>query len=404
MSKKSIDFGEDVCFYEDVSNDFKLMYVKGCPSGKLCLKVESEISEYQIHTCQPSVSSFSKRQYNEACDPGLYECEENLLECKEGGNGKCSYITPPGTSTGSSCTLYQEVNGAPQVCVPIEDISSVGLLCYKKTTTDEIKYTHYSTENASKSCKKLNIEQTGTNTGVFQISSKELVAGLYSIPDGDYVDDISYNYGSESNEYCQSGFSLYFFGDNKQKSSTDTKMFKRCVTVLDLKPFTEPDDSTSYLIKYKINNGDEHIYDTSKLSNSISDIYKTKQNEQCEKYLVWPKLDLLKLMTEEYKAQNGTSNKYIKWKYLHENPKNYLLYKDQPEVLDYLIQKGGYSDYVPEGLNGQTSNEDITQPTTNVTTNTTNETEAEGTEEPNNQSSRFLNIKYLFILLLLYFF
>lgn len=411
MSKSSIDFGQDVCYYQDISDNSKLMYVKGCPIDTSCKHVEVDTEttvneEYLIRTCQPRASSFSKRGFNEDCDPGLYECDSSLYECKPNGNGKCSYISTTPGDGGTSCAslIFQSVNGGTQSCVPQTESSSIGNLCYKKTNTEEIVYSHYTNENGSKICKKLNLEQTGPNTGIYQIKTKELVAGLYSIPDGEYVDDTS-DGTTTSNDYCQNGFSLYFFGNGKQILTSDSRMFKQCVTVLDFYSFTESGSSTtSYLIKYKINNGDEHIYDTSKLSNDSPTEYKNKQNQEIKDYLTWPRIELLKNMIEEYKAQNRPSNKYLKWKYLHQNPKYYLLYKDQPEVLDYLIQNNGYSDYIPEGISDQTPNGDNTQPTTDEAGAEPTETNDTTTEEPSKQSSCFLNIQYLIILLFLFLF
>ena len=175
-------------------------------------------------------------------------------------------------------------------------------------------------------------------------------------------------------------------------------MFKRCVTVVDFRN----DGSGSYLIKYKINNGEEHIYDTSQLTD-VDAPFKHIQNEEITLKLTWPKIELLKYVIEEYKAEGVSSNKYIKWKYLYDNPKYYLLYKDQPEILDYLIQNdGGYLNYIPEGLSGQTPNDDNTQPTTEEAVST--ETNDTTTEEPSKQSSCFLKIQYLIISLFLFFF
>ena len=400
MSKSSIDFGQDVCYYQDISDNSKLMYVKGCPIDKSCIHVESVIEttgneEYVIHTCQPRASSFSKRKLNEDCDPGLYECDSSLYECKTNGNRKCSYKTEPLPETPCQSQIYKTTNSNPtRVCVEQPESSTVGNLCYKKADP-ETNYYH-----GSNLCKKLNLEeQTGTNAGKYQIQTKELVTGLYSIPDGEYVNDLTAlsQYTDTSNDYCQSGFSLYFFGNGKQILDTDTQMFKLCVTVVDLKS-----EGSGYLVKYKINNGAEHIYDTSKLSEESSTHYQTRQNQEIKDYLIWPKIELLKNMIEEYKAQNGSSNKYIKWQYLHQNPKYYLLYKDQPEVLDYLIQNvGGHLDYIPEGLSDQTPNGDTTQPTTDGSEPT--ETNDTTTEEPSKQSSCFLNIQYLIILLFLFF-
>ena len=90
-------------------------------------------------------------------------------------------------------------------------------------------------------------------------------------------------------------------------------MFKCCVTILDVEP-----DGSNYIIKYKINDNAEHIYDTSKLNEP----QKTTQNDECAKLL---NLELFNFMKEEYKA-NGKSNKYIKWLYLYNNQEIYLLY------------------------------------------------------------------------------
>ena len=91
--------------------------------------------------------------------------------------------------------------------------------------------------------------------------------------------------------------------------------------------------SSDYLIKYKINDGEEHIYDTSKIADLTK---KTRQNAQLNDLLM-VKLEIFKYLVEEYK-KNGNSNGLKKWKYLYNNPNDYLLYKDQTDVLDYLIQ------------------------------------------------------------------
>lgn len=236
-------------------------------------------------------------------------------------------------------------------------------------------YTHVGT---SKLCKKLEIAEK-ESSGVYYIKSKELV-DLFSIEDGNYVE---YGY----NEYCKNGFSLYFYGNGGQSISTsDSLMYKRCVTVLSLKLV-----GSDYYIKYKIKDESEHIYDTSKLGVE----YKTRQNLECSDFLM-TKLEIFKYMVEEYK--NGNNNKYKKWKYLYRNPKNYLLYKDQIDVLDYLIQSST-PNYIPELLSNEAV---ITQPTQEI--QPTPETEPTDTSEPENDFSELINIQYLTILLFLFIF
>ena len=263
--------------------------------------------------------------------------------------------------------IGKSTNGATETCVTDEtEINTIGNKCYSQetSTSNIITYTHYI--SLSKICKKLTIQETSSGSGAYYIKSKELVDGLYSIQDGGYVDD-DVTLSDTSNIYCESGFSLYFYGNGKL-SPSDSQMFKRCVKFLAIKKITN-----DYMIKYELNGG-EHIYDTSQLTLST---YKTKLNK--ELYLFYTRAEISKNMKEEYKA-NGESNTYKKWKYLYANPEKYLLYKDQPEILDYLIQNNGYPEYIPEGV--KTSDDDGD---TNTTQTNTNETVTEA--EPNNQSS-----------------
>ena len=368
MSKKSIDFGEDVCYYEDISDNSKLMYVKGCPSGKHCIPVEATDSDYNIHTCQPIYSSL-KRKSGENCDEELYECLDSL-ECT---SGKC---TAPSPASPSGCTTISKIIGSEAECITdSEQIRNIGILCYNQesVTSEIINYIHHSSPNL---CKRLSIAQNPGPSAQYYIKYKELVDGYYSIGDGLFVE-------KDSNDFCESGFSLYFYGNGKQISS-DTQMFKCCVTILDIEPI-----NNGYIVKYKIGNEAEHIYDTSKLTGT----YKTEQDNECANLL---NLELFNFMKEEYKA-NGKSNKYIKWKYLYEHQDKYLLYKDQTDVLDYLIQEYDFN-YIPEGLSDK-NNADNTKQTTPITTE---ETEAVESTEPNNQSSGFLNINFLIILFFLF--
>ena len=381
MSKKSIDFGDDVCYYEDISDNSQLKYVKGCPSGKSCQMVATNSNDqYNIHTCQV-IMSVSKKESGDNCDEGLYECEDDLT-CS---SGKCS--SGAHDEDTNVCTTIKKTTGGTESCITDStQIATIGELCFSKDsdTSNEITYTHMSP--SSKVCKELQIIQKESTEGQYYIKSKKMV-NIYSIQDGNYVEQ-------DSNEFCQSGFSLFFYGNGKMISSdSDTVMFKRCVTILALNKLT----SSNYIIKFKISNGNEYIYDTSHLP----DTYKSLQNTECDRYshLFMTRLEILKYKLEEYKTNGESSNKYIKWDYLYEKPEEYLLYKDQIDVLDYLIQISKPS-YIPERL--AESQQPTTIPKTEPTVSSN--TEQTNTEENDTESSELLNIKYLIILLFLFLF
>lgn len=144
MSKKSIDFGDDVCYYEDISDNSKLMYVKGCPSGKSCKFVgETDNAEYRIRKCQVDYS-FSKRKANENCEQLLFECE-SPLECS---SGKCTNSGP--IPTPDDCTtIKKKVGSAEEVCViDSEEIARIGNFCESTDTSNVITlYTHVGLQN-----------------------------------------------------------------------------------------------------------------------------------------------------------------------------------------------------------------------------------------------------------------
>ena len=183
MSKKSIDFGEDVCYYEDISDNSKLMYVKGCPSGKHCNPVGDTNSEYNIRTCQPAYHSSVKRNIGENCDEGLYECDDSL-ECT---SAKC---VDPNPASPPICTTITKISSGGNECITeSEQIRDIGILCQYSDTSDVITYIHHSSPN---SCKRLTIAEAPS--GNYYIKSKELVDRLYSIEDGLFVEESSNEY------------------------------------------------------------------------------------------------------------------------------------------------------------------------------------------------------------------
>ena len=374
MSKRSIDFGDDICYYEDISNDFKLKYVKGCPSGKSCKLVGITNTEYNIHTCQ-NLYSVSKRSSGETCDSGLYECIDGLT-CT---NKKCSSGTNVTPDPSACTTITKQISGGTSNCISDQtELQKVENLCEVRDTetSTTTTYTHHS---STKTCLKIEIENKPNVENKYIIS--KVHAEIYSIQDGEYV-------VKGNNEYCQSGFSLYFY-EKGQLDPVGGELFKRCVTILAIQQIPS---SSDYYIKYKINDGEEHIYDTSKLPDSTE---KTDQNDELSEDLLMVKLEIFKHTVEEYK-KNGNSNGLKKWQYLYDNPNDYLLYKDQTDVLDYLIQQdSSFSDYIPEKYVANKDSQQITQES--EATDTTNTTTQDETG-----FSRLLNIKYISMLLFLF--
>ena len=92
MSKKSIDFGNDICLYQetDDSNDY-LYYVKPCPDGQYCSNFEPR--DYMLSKCQ--TYSQLKTTLNGNCQTD-FECGNDYnsgtfdLECTGSNEKHCT--------------------------------------------------------------------------------------------------------------------------------------------------------------------------------------------------------------------------------------------------------------------------------------------------------------------------
>ena len=120
----------------------------------------------------------------------------------------------------------------------------------------------------------------------------------------------------------------------KKHLKDNHEMYLMCVTVLGR-------DSKG-IIKYSINGGAENYYDPSKLpiNPSSTTRYSLRYNDD----LLMERLEIF----NKFKNSLNDPNESIKWKYFYHNPEKYLLYKNEPQIIEYLIkEKGGNYDYKP---------------------------------------------------------
>lgn len=388
LSKLNINYTSDVCYFKDITSDssiFNLEFVKGCPKNKECTQVDNTNS-YIINTCQNKDSITKSTCSNDFECISPYKCIETKC-CPSGG---C--ISSGGTPTPIECQadeIYNHKAGVSTVCDPNKLENKRYCKVYNSDGTETAEYRE---ENFAKICGKNNIV-VGTEENHYYRKSTEW-AYYGSVGDNEFVEKV---------EACKSGYALYFYGDKSLNNPLDSEheMFLLCVTVLDVEleddPMIPNTQKKCKRIKYKINTGNELIYDLSNLDD------RDKSLEHCD-YLLMTKLELFKKYKEEYdkvkdQCYSAKSNDNIcgkdelmKWWYLYENPRDYLLYKDQTEVLDYLIHER-YSAYTPEtGKVPETT--PVTEPVAITEDETTTEPETESTE-----SSKFLNIKYFIFLL-----
>jgi hypothetical protein len=352
--EKTSKYGDDVCRYFDDGH----YYVKPCEKGKYCAeRLSSDTSYLEICHDLPNQSLLSN--LNEGKCKTSLECEVGL------------------SCNGNTCTKCP-TNYAPSGEYPnyqCRDNSYIGNGFCKSVTLDSSnnRITKYSYPESYKKCGKLTIKEypnlTGrTYTGIYYTALDEYTY-IGTVPDGEYVDDM---------ELCESGFALaFYYGGNYESPRSDladapdtNTPYLRCVTPISINYAHTGNCSITYKIKdeeplnYNVDKirgwtlyndminlcDEEYIKIKSDNFREYSKSISENERETCG--------DLED--TNKYTCQN---NNLIKSWYFYKNPEKYILYHDREKldkVLQYLIQK----DY------------------------------------PSYSSSKFLNLKILFLLLL----
>lgn len=332
MKRKSIDFGADVCRYDDPIHDTKYNYVKGCEKGKYCASLESS---YNIHKCQPYTPII--KMLGENCKND-FECDSSLKCISE----KCSMeddypYNKNGIDFCPSGYILQIRDSEGRnsgKCISATNIDK----CYIRTmegTTEKInKYA----PDYFKICGKISYEKDNTNKQYIKTSTDMNYYG--EVNDGEFVED---------ELACKSGYALYFYGNkeltkpftNSEVSGTNgNDMFKLCVTVKEVEYIPSSD---SCRIKYTKGSETEYIYDPSQTTTSYA--------PDCNEFLL-TKLELFQKQVERMNSIRDQcisqrhydepflcdDNELKKLHYFYENPEDYLLYQNENQVVDYLVQ------------------------------------------------------------------
>ena len=333
MTKRTVNFGNDVCYYEDNAADFPFYaYVKPCEEGKKCVALDtsssSKYSEFNIHICQ---------EYNFE----VYDNEGTTCETKNRFSGL--------DCTGYSCDSDEKCyNTCPKDKVSYYDINDHKTKCADNPgycqevefndSDGEVKsQKDYFSKDGNQQCIQIELTETKKKISKYQVKKKKY-ASIASIDDGNYIEE--YNSSIPPPVpiylYCKSGYALYFYGDGKLKNPNNDAdfgdrepMFLRCVTILG--------KDSNNIIKYKIGeNGDEKYYNPLKLSG-----YSLDGNDD---YLML-RLGFFKNYKERLDKVGCSDtgdcedNDLIKWRFFYNYPEYYYLYQNEPQVLEFFLQK-----------------------------------------------------------------
>ena len=185
-------------------------------------------------------------------------------------------------------------------------------------------------------------EITATNTD-YEVDSVDY-SDIGTVEDGHFV---------QNPLACKSGFALYFFGNDKLTKTTGiANMYPYCVTI---KEFISSNE-----VFYSISGGEEKVYNQGQISLNGGTIkfgifsqfspYLLTKLEMFKNYK--EKLDIEKCREEYDYSEPFTckNNEVRKWWYFYHNPEEYLLYKDEQMVMDYLVQQT-FHEYASDSAN-----------------------------------------------------
>ena len=300
MTKRTKDFGEDVCSFTDSTEN--IIYVNPCREGKKCESLGTP--DYDIHSCIDYGSEYSNLNENCATKNNIgskdIDCTTDL-SCNS--NDKCvkSVICPENQvkKTGGTCVAD------PSYCIDYSDTS--------------IQYQ----PGLYKGCAELEIDSS-------DYTYKKLYSNYKAnIDDGKFIYDDNYL------KYCKSGYALYFYGNKKLENPDTTTppshtMFLMCVSILG--------KDKNGIIKYKIGNDPEKYYNPSKLRTTSYSLYLNDEflMTRIECFNNYKKrMDQLNC-----RATGCEDDELTKWEFCYDYPKVYLLYKNEPQVIEYLIKEG----------------------------------------------------------------
>ena len=318
MTKRSKDFGEDVCRFTDISGSENIVYVKPCREGKRCESLGT--SQYSIYSCIDGGSEYSN--LDQPCVT-KNNGDSNGIDCTD---LSCVNDICGGTVTvAGQCQENQVRKTDDNTCV-----NDPGICLDNSDTSNPISYT----PGVNKRCVQFELQTT--DNGKTYIDKKIYSNYIASIDDGEFIKDDR----SSNIRYCKSGYALYFYG-NKQLNNPNIdnlsshKMYLRCVSILGR--------DMNGIIKYKIGNDEEKYYNPHQLPINPSTSQSYELNLY-DKYLM-TRIEIFNNYKKRVDQLNCRAtgceddDEIIKWLYFYTNPQEYLLYKNEPQIIEYLIKE-----------------------------------------------------------------
>ena len=313
----------DMCSYED--GDFQ--YVKPCPQNKVCNDIESY--NHHLSVCQEYFSTI--KTLGDSCQYDI-ECATNL-QCSGTTNKICTIKSDNKAFKISEPLSSYEYYLCPDGKIPVFDISTATYLC-NETPANNGNCLLYDESTLIATKWGPDFGKVCGESDVRDISN---VYVTYSIK-MNLIGEVAVGKVVSDELACESGFALYLYegGVPEAISGKTPDLFLTCIN---LKAVEVNSNGECKNIIYSIGNTEYTIND-----------YRNKfGTKNCRNIMT--KLDLFR----QYKEKRGTGctknkeyydepftcgNDELRelW-YFYHHPDEYLLYKNEQAIKEYLIQK-----------------------------------------------------------------
>jgi hypothetical protein len=201
------------------------------------------------------------------------------------------------------------------------------------------------------------IDTTENKPDYFKVCGKKSYDAGYVVKSTDmnYIGEVEDGNPVENPKACKSGYALEFYRNGERTEPTTGSIPKDlfCVTVKEV----EYSSTTSTCrIKYTKGTETEYIYNSVRNSANIecNEFLMTKL-ELFQKYL--ERMNSIKEQCESERHYDNpflcNDNELKKLQYFYGHPEEYLLYQNENQVVDYLVQSV-YKTYEAQDLNGIT--------------------------------------------------
>jgi len=327
MSVRTFDLDvEDICSYQKSTNDFK--YVEPCEKDYACEETVSGTigicrKNYQVQTpfgsaCEEDTDCNS--DYTDLiCQNKICVIDEN----KEAINIDNTYCCP----NNKLFPLFDS-GSRKYICKKIEGNEETKKLCKSGSTPEVQAYPDY-----MKVCGEIELDANNNNNYI-----KASINSIGSVSDGKFVEDLL---------ACKSGFALNFYSDGETTSSTSTGIYRKCVQYNGIEYKKGGTCKIKYILDKKnyyydvnkvdlalIEDGDKDKFCSSfKFIDSQLDLFKQYVNKVTQ---LGNECSNIKYYDEPFTCKNDELRKLY---YFFKNIEEYMLYKNEDEITEFILQK-----------------------------------------------------------------